>query len=77
LDCITFIKRGERDEVCAVTEREYLDLLIGQVVFPSDERSMTRGAALLAEFMRATPAARADCTMTANAAKAVYRYWNS
>jgi hypothetical protein len=77
LDCITFIKRGERDEVCAVTEREYLDLLIGQVVFPADERSMTRGAALLAEFMRATPAARAGCTMTANAAKAVYRYWNS
>ena len=76
LDCITFIKRGEQDETHAVTEREYLDLLIGQVVFPDDQQSMTRGAALLAEFMRATPAAAASCTMTSNAAKTVYRYWN-
>ena len=77
LDCITFISRGAKDQTCTVTEREYLDLLIGQVVFPADERSMTRGAELLADFMRATPAASAACTMTEQAAKNVHAFWNT
>lgn len=75
IDCITFIDRAERDRVTAVTEREYLDRLIGQVVFPDDDTSMKRGAALLADFMRATPAALAYCTPTPSAAKAVHDYW--
>ncbi len=76
LDSITFIDRGETDYVRPVTEREYLDRLIGQVVFAADARSMSRGAALLADFMRATPAAYAECTMHASAAERVYQYWN-
>jgi hypothetical protein len=75
LDCITFIERGTDNRVSALSMREYLDRLIGQVVFPADERSMNRGAALLADFIRETPAALVRCDMTPQAAKAVYEYW--
>ncbi len=76
IDCITFIDRAQSDRTVSVTEREYLDRLIGQVVFPADESSMKRGAALLADFMRATPAALSYCTPTPSAAKSVFDYWN-
>jgi hypothetical protein len=76
LDCITFIERGESDRVTPLTQREYLDRLIKQVVFPADEKSMCLGAKLLADFMRETPVALAQCTPTVAAAKAVYSYWN-
>ena len=76
LDCITFLEQGTTDRIDTVTEREYLDRLIGQVVFPADERSMQRGAVLLAQFMRATPAAAATCTLGASAARCVHQYWN-
>ena len=76
LDCITFIDRGQSDRMVVLGEREYLDRLIGQVVFPDDENSMKRGAALLADFMRATPAALVYCTPAPTAAKCVYKYWN-
>jgi hypothetical protein len=76
LDCITFIERGQSNAVHSVTEREYLDRLIGQVVFPADERSMSKGAALLADFMRATPASVARCSMEPMAATRVYQFWN-
>ena len=77
LDCITFIEQGQTDRAYTICEREYLDRLIGQVVFPADEHSMNRGAALLAAFMRQTPAAAAACTMTVQAAQTVYRFWNT
>ncbi|MBQ7337743.1 MAG: hypothetical protein IJW40_04720 [Clostridia bacterium] len=77
LHCITFIERGMQDKVDLVTEREYLDRLIGQVVFPADRKTMSRGAALLADFMRATPAALATCTMTKNAAMTVHDFWKT
>lgn len=76
VDCITFIEQAPSDRAVSLTEREYLDRLIGQVVFPADEKSMKRGAALLADFMRATPAALAYCTPTPSAAKCVHDYWN-
>ncbi|MBQ7319123.1 MAG: hypothetical protein IJW97_02935, partial [Clostridia bacterium] len=51
LDNITFIDRGTQDSIRYVTESEYLERIIGQVVFPPEQHTMERGAALLAAFM--------------------------
>jgi hypothetical protein len=70
---ICFISKGEQDRVRRIYEREYLDLLIGNVVFPADRTSMDRGAKLLARLIRTVPAIAAECTMTEQAAKTVCR----
>ena len=73
---ICFITKGEQDSVRTVDEREYLDLLIGQVVFADDRASMDRGARLLAKLIRTVPAVAAECTMTEQAARTVFAAWN-
>lgn len=70
---ICFISKSEQDRVRKIDEREYLDLLIGNVVFPADRSSMDRGAKLLARLIRTVPAIAAECTMTEQAAKTVCR----
>ena len=70
---ICFVSKGEQDRVRKIDEREYLDLLIGNVVFPADRSSMDRGAKLLARLIRTVPAIAAECTMTEQAAKTVCR----
>ena len=76
LDCITFIDRAQMDSVRYVSEKDYLDRIISQVVFPPQMATMDQSARLLADFMRATPAALAMCTMQPTAPACVYDFWN-
>ena len=70
---ICLLSQGREDRVWAVDEREYLDLLIRNVVFPPDRQSMDRGAKLLSRLIRTVPAIAAECTATEQAARAVCR----
>ncbi|MBR0443725.1 MAG: hypothetical protein IIX15_05230 [Clostridia bacterium] len=68
---ICFISKGQKDSARKISEREYVDLLIGNVVFPADQGAMSRGAKLLARLIRTVPAVAAEGTMTEHAAEAV------
>ena len=65
---ICFLSKASTDRVRPVDEREYLELLIRNVVFPADRGSMDRGAKLLAHLIRTVPAVAAECTPTEQAA---------
>lgn len=67
LDALCLLSRGMTDAAQVVTERQYLEGLIRQVVFPTDERSMARGARLLARLIRSVPAVAVSLTPTAGA----------
>lgn len=75
LHCITFIERDTINRTLPVTHAQYVDRLIGQVVFPADPTSMNRGAALLADLIRSVPAAIGYCNMTPEAARVVHDFW--
>ncbi len=70
---ICFLSKASTDRVRSVDEREYLDLLIRNVVFAADRASMDRGAKLLARLIRTVPAVAAECTATEQAAITVCR----
>lgn len=70
LDALILLRRGERDRTLPPDDQTYLNALIHQVVFPEDDRSMARGAKLLARFMRETPAVILECTPTDRAVDA-------
>lgn len=70
---VCFLSKGSEDVAREVTEREYLHMLIRQVVFPPDRSLMDRSAKLLARFIRTVPAVAAECTMTEHAAETVLR----
>ncbi len=67
LCAICLLSRGTTDTASVAGERQYLDGLIRQVVFPTDERSMARGARLLARLIRTVPALSVALTPTAGA----------
>ncbi len=73
LSGICLLERGERDEIRRVTEREYVEGVIGQVVFPAERATMSRSARLLADMTRRVPAIAARCTVSEQAARAVCR----
>lgn len=75
LDCITFLEQAEVDGVRSVSQKECLERIIGQVVFPPELRVMDQSARLLAEFIKTTPAALASCTVNQSAARAVHAFW--
>ena len=68
---ICFITKGKQDSTRAIDEREYLELLISNVVFAPDRVSMDKGARLLAKLIRTVPAIAAECTATEHAAETV------
>jgi hypothetical protein len=73
LSAICLLERGERDEVRTLSEREYLQGVIGQVVFPAARDTMSQGARLLAGMIRRVPAIAAACTVSEQAARMVCR----
>ena len=70
---ICLLTRGETDSVRPVSDREYVEMLIRQVVFPSERETMDRSAKLLARMIRTVPAVAAECTMNQQAAYVVCR----
>lgn len=73
LSGICLLERGERDEARSVSEREYLEGVIGQVVFPVERATMSQSARLLAGMIRRVPAIAARCTINEQAARMVCR----
>ncbi|MBO5898914.1 MAG: hypothetical protein J6R04_07875 [Clostridia bacterium] len=73
LSAICLLERGEHDAVRALSEREYLEGVIGQVVFPAARSTMSQSARLLAGMIRRVPAIAAKCTVNEQAARTVCR----
>jgi hypothetical protein len=71
---ICFLSKADTDTVRPLSgDREYVESLIRQVVFPPERASMDAGARLLAALIRTVPAVAAGCTPTEHAAELVRR----
>lgn len=73
LSGICLLGRGEQNTTRQVSEQEYVEGVIGQVVFPAERATMSRSARLLAHMIRTVPAVAATCDRSNRAAQTVFR----